>query len=100
MTQEFDSLSKQMTLAGFQFQVCRPKPLQNKFQSFQLFLPGFPKNDNVIEINQTYIKIQTRQRDVHESLECGWSIAKPKWPHFPAKGSSSCDEGCFISICS
>ena len=44
-----------------------------------MFLPGGGKDDNIVQVKQARLQVETREDAIHEAREGGGSVAKTKW---------------------
>ena len=76
MAKERKFLEKEMTFAGFDFEVIFVKTSKNGIEAFEVFVLILREYDDVVYVHHTLMPFKASQNGVHDTLEGGWAILK------------------------
>jgi len=72
-----DLALQDVAFAGFQFQVSLSEASEKLFQALEMCVEIVAEDDDVIEVSQADLKIETSEHGVHKSLKCCWALQSP-----------------------
>ena len=78
VSQVADLFRVKCALFGPQLEVGVPESLKDLPEPSDVFLPGGGKDDNIVQVKQARLQVETREDAIHEAREGGGSVAKTK----------------------
>ena len=78
MPEVADLPSCEGTLIGTEVEFCVPETLEDLAEAVEVLLPGSGKDDDVVQVKEAGLPVETGEDTVHESGEGGGSVAEAK----------------------
>ena len=89
---------KEMAFSWLYFETSQLQAIQNLLEVVQMLIKGPPNNNHIVNVNQTTKPLKTCKYTVHQTLESGWCIAKPKGHNIKFEQSLPCAKSSLFMI--
>ena len=73
-----DLSCREGTLISTELEFCVSETLEDLAEAGEVLLPGGGEDDDVVQIKEAGLPVETGEDAVHESGEGGWSVAEAK----------------------